>query len=104
MSQLVLRGDAGQFATRASFRLDQRTLTRASSQANFADKINQFSVQVSSGNWSIVGNAHATNPTTLNGAEVGESPMPLKDGDVIALKGRSSGKTAMALTVQIIAG
>ena len=42
------------------------------------------------------------NPTTLNGAEVGDSPMPLKDGDTIALKGRSSGKTAMELKVQIV--
>ena len=101
-AKLVLRGDAGEFATRATFRMDQKTLRRASSQANFADGMNQFTVQISGGSWSIVGNSKVANPTTLNGAEVGDSPMPLKDGDTIALKGRSSGKTAMELKVQIV--
>ena len=103
-AKLIMRGDRGEFATRATFRMDQKTLARASSQANFADGTNQFTVQVSGGNWSIVGNSKVANPTTLNGAEVGDSPMPLKDGDTIALKGRSSGKTAMELKVQIVMG
>ena len=101
-AKLVLRGDRGEFATRATFRMDQKTLARASSQANFADGTNQFTVQVSGGNWSIVGNSKVANPTTLNGSEVGDSPTPIKDGDTIALKGRSSGKTAMELKVQIV--
>lgn len=101
-AKLVFRGDTGEFATRVSFRMDQKTLQRASSQARFADGTNQFSVQVSGTDWSIVGNPKVANPTTLNGVEVGDSPMPLKDGDVIALKGRSSGKTAMELKVQIV--
>ncbi len=100
-AKLVLRGDTGEFATRASFRMDQKTLQRASSQARFADGTNQFSVELSGTSWSIVGNSKVANPTTLNGVEVGDSPTPLKDGDVIALKGRSSGKTAMELKVQI---
>jgi hypothetical protein len=82
--------------------MDQKTLARASSQANFADGTNQFTVQVSGGNWSIVGNSKVANPTTLNGEEIGDSPLPIKDGDTIALKGRSSGKTAMELKVQIV--
>lgn len=81
--------------------MDQKTLARASSQARFADGNNQFTVQVSGGCWSIVGNSKVANPTTLNGTEIGDAPTPLKDGDVIALKGRSSGKTAMELKVQI---
>ena len=101
-ARLVLRGDRGEFATRVEFRMDQKTLARASSQANFADGTNQFTVLVSGGNWSIVGNSKVANPTTLNGAEVGDSPTSLKDGDTIALKGRSSGKMAMELKVQIV--
>lgn len=81
--------------------MDQKTLKRVSSQARFADNSDQFSVVLSGGAWAIVGNGRAQNPTILNGREVGDSPMPLKDGDVIALKGRSSGKTAMELMVQI---
>lgn len=100
-SRLVLRGDAGEFSTHATFRMDQKTLARVSSQARFADGNNQFTVQVSGGCWSIVGNSKVANPTTLNGTEIGDGPTPLKDGDVIALKGRSSGKTAMELKVQI---
>lgn len=100
-SVLTLTGDAGSFKTGASFCMDQKTLRRASTQANFADGNNQFSVNVTGGNWTIIGNVAAKNPTTLNGAEVGESPMPLKGGDVIALKGRASGKTAMEIKVQI---
>ncbi len=101
-AKLVLHGDRGEFVTRATFRMDQKTLVRASSQANFADKTNQFTVQISDGNWSIVGNSKVTNPTTLNGVEVSGSPMPIRDGDTIALKGRSSGKTAMTLKVHIV--
>lgn len=102
--KLVLRGDVGEFASRAKFRLDQNTLARVSSQANFADRANQFSVEVSDGGWLIVGNPAVTNPTTLNGIEIGASPTPIKDGDIVALKGRSSGKTAMKLTVRLVAG
>jgi pyruvate/2-oxoglutarate dehydrogenase complex dihydrolipoamide acyltransferase (E2) component len=102
MTRLIMRGDTGEFATRAAFRMDQKTLARASSQARFADGSNQFAVQVTDGNWSIVGNSKVANPTVLNGNEVGESPVQLKDGDVIALKGRSSGKIAMELKVQIV--
>ena len=104
LTQLVLKGDVGSWSTReSSFRLDQGTLMRVSSQANFADTNEQFSVQLVGGTWSVVGNPKVANPTTLNGVEVGASPMPLKDGDRIALKGRSSGKTAMELTVQLVA-
>jgi serine/threonine protein kinase len=102
MTRLIMRGDTGEFATRAAFRMDQKTLARASSQARFADGSNQFAVQVTDGIWSIVGNSKVANPTVLNGNEVGESPVQLKDGDVIALKGRSSGKIAMELKVQIV--
>ena len=101
--KLVLRGDVGEFASRAKFRLDQNTLARVSSQANFADRANQFSVEVSDGGWLIVGNPAVTNPTTLNGIEIGASPTPIKDGDIVALKGRLSGKTAMKLTVRLVA-
>ena len=101
--KLVLRGDVGEFVSRGKFRLDQNTLARASSQANFADRTNQFSVEVSEGGWSIVGNPAVMNPTTLNGVEIGASPTPIKDGDIVALKGRSSGKTAMKLTVRLVA-
>lgn len=102
MTKLIMRGDGGTFATRATFRMDQRTLARVSSQARFADGANQFTVQVSDGNWSIVGNPKVVNPTTLNGLAVGESPMALKDGDVIALRGRSSDESAMEIEVQIV--
>ena len=101
-TSLVLTGDAGTFKTRASFCLDQRTLRHVSSQANFADAANQFKVDVSGGEWTITGNTSAPNATVLNGTEVGADPKSLKSGDVIALKGRSSGKTAMSITVKLV--
>lgn len=101
-AKLVLTGDVGSFSTSAQFHMDQKTLKRVSSQAKFADPTNQFSVQVEDGKWSIIGNDSVPNPSTLNGVELGSSTQPLKDGDVIALKGRNSGKTAMEIKVQIV--
>ena len=100
-TRLCLTGDSGSFDTGTSFVLGQKTLGKVSSQARFADGNRQFEVCFNAGSWAIVGNDGAINKTTLNGAEVGSAPLPLKAGDVIALLGKS-GKTAMEVRVSFL--
>ena len=76
-------------------------LRRVSSQAKFADGSNQFTVERNGGRWAVVANLNATNLTTVNGRELDASPMPVNNGDIINLKGRSSGKLAMSLRVEV---
>ena len=97
--ELVLNGDAGAFTTRTSFRFDQNTLKRISSEANYADVECQFDVLRQDGHWYIQANEKAANATTVCGDVIGAGLRRLYDGDVIALLGRKSGNTAMRLTV-----
>ena len=99
--RLVLEGDAGAFSTGATFRMDQRTLQRVSLQARFADKDNQFTVRLTDGVWSVAAGQDTANATTLNGTVLEGDPAPLRTGDVIALRGRASGKTAMEIRVTL---
>lgn len=99
-SRLTLKGDVGSFSTSTSFIIDQVLLRRVSSQAKFADGSNQFTLEKSGGRWLIKPNAAATNLTVVNGRDVSSSAC-LNTGDIINLKGRTSGKLAMGLEVRI---
>lgn len=98
--KLTLVGDLGSFTTSTSFVIDQILLRRISSQAKFADGSNQFTVEPSAGRWTLIANPSAINLTVVNGREIAES-VPIGNGDIINLKGRSSGKLAMGLRAEI---
>jgi len=101
IGKLTLVGDIGSFATSTPFIIDQVLLRRVSSQAKFADGSNQFTVEKDGGNWIIVANMEAANLTAVNGRELDKTPMRINTGDIINLKGRTSGKLAMALRVEV---
>lgn len=98
---LTFTGDVGSFTTSMPFVMDQTVLKLVSSQARFADGSNQFSVSNDGATWTITANPSAANLTAVNGREIGNAPVKIASGDVINLKGRSSGKLAMQLQVEI---
>ena len=99
--KLTLVGDVGSFTTSTPFVIDQVLLRAVSSQAKFADGTNQFTVEKDSGGWTVTANTAATNMTAVNGRELGSAPMRISSGDIINLKGRTSGKLALALRVEV---
>ena len=99
-NELQLIGDLEVFRTHASIALGRNVLKRVSSEARFSDAENQFSVELESGFWNLKTNPNAQNLTTLNGSVLpSDESVALANGDVIALVGRRSGKTAMPLSV-----
>ena len=101
-SGITLSGDAGTFTTKSNFTFDRFILGKVSTQAKFADNDNQFKVMNKKGKWMIVSNPAAVNFTAVNGnALEDDSPVELKLNDVIALKGKASGKIAMQIKVEL---
>ena len=100
-SELTIVGDIGRFSTKTSFVLDQGILRRVSSMAKFADNEKQFEVVVKHNKWKICSNDSAPNYTCLNESVLSNKLVDISDGDKICLKGKSSGKTAMELKVNI---
>ncbi len=100
-NKLILTGDIGAFTTRISFVFDQRVLRKVSSEARFADGENQFAVRKDGRVWQIQGNPSSVNQTTLNGVVLSGGARALKSGDVIAVKGRTSGAVALKITVSL---
>jgi hypothetical protein len=99
---LTIHGDAGSFSTKIAFVLDQSVLRRVSSFAKFADPVKQFELTVNAkGIWKINSNSDAPNYTCLNENILDEKFVPINSGDVISLKGKSSGKKAMSLAIEI---
>ena len=100
-NKLILTGDIGAFTTRINFVFDQHVLRKVSSEARFADGENQFAVQKDGRVWQIQGNPSSVNQTTLNGVVLSGGARALKSGDVIAVKGRTSGAVALKITVSL---
>lgn len=99
---LTLVGDVGRFTTKTSFVLDQAMLKRLSKDARYADSVEQFRIVAEKGSWSIRPNCEAANYTCLNDVVLEDAAgEALSDGDVISLRGRASGKSAMKLAVRI---
>ena len=99
---LTLIGDLGKFTTKTSFVLDQAILKRLSKDAKYADSVEQFRIVAGRLSWKIKPNCGAANDTCLNDSVLeDESGETLADNDVISLRGKASGKTAMPLTVKI---
>ena len=98
---LTIIGDIGKFSTKTGFVLDQGILRRVSSMAKFADNVKQFELAVRGSNWRINSNDSAPNYTCLNEDILSSKFVEVKDGDVICLKGKSSGKKAMELKIKI---
>ena len=101
LSTLIIKGNIGEFTTKTGFVLDQNMLKKVSSDAKYSDSVDQFSVHVEHGKWQIFANADAANMTCLNGKELGGARVDIADNDIVELKGRSSGKTAMRLELHI---
>ncbi len=98
---LRLTGDRGVVESRISLDMGRPLLENASSEARFASYM-QFSLnRLSLSQWSIAPCPDTSALTTLNGQELTEET-ELHDGDRIGLRGRSSGRTAMQLTVNFI--
>ena len=101
LSTLIIKGNIGEFTTKTGFVLDQNMLKKVSSDAKYSDSVDQFSVHVEHGKWQIFANTDAANMTCLNGKELGSARVDITDNDIVELKGRSSGKTAMRLELHI---
>lgn len=97
-----LTGDIGKVLIRLDMDLGKNSLGIASSQANFAER-DQFHLAQKAGKWYISPCAgEVRNLTALNGEPV-DAERELHAGDVICLMGKTSGKKAMELTVEIVA-
>lgn len=98
---LKLTGDTGKVLLRLDMDLGRHSLGIASSQARYAER-DQFHLSQKDGHWYISPCAgEVRNLTALNGTPVTER-CELQEGDVICLMGKSSGKTAMELTVNLV--
>lgn len=94
---LLLSGDVGSMKILLNMDLGKDGLGRISSQARFAHRA-QFRVECRDEHWYLNPCAGTPNATALNG-DILEKEVPLNEGDMIALKGRASGKIAMQLRV-----
>ena len=99
--KIVLTGDKGAFSTRLEFIVDQSVLKNITSLAKYADSYEQFRILPHAAGWYAYGNMNALNLTFLNGHQLTRVNEKLKDGDVIQLKGKSSGKLVDIATVEI---
>lgn len=101
-SQLTLKGDIGTFVTKSNFIVDSNTLRRVSSESRFADSTCQFTVLVNGNNWKIKSNVNAANYTAINGNGIADSnEYSITTGDIISVKGKTSGKVAMEIAVSV---
>lgn len=89
---ITLFGDCGTFSTKIGFVIDMNTLKRVTTNAKYADHVEQFSLNVNGSHWEMKINPDAANITCVNGKEVDKETIILNNDDTIQLKGRSSGK------------
>ena len=95
-----MKGDIGQVTTKTNFIIDSQMLKRVTSESKYADSTCQFTVIVKEDKWHVKSNLTANNFTAKNGIGINDSNMhPIATGDVLSVKGKSSGKTAMKLAV-----
>ena len=102
MTPIVLSGDLGSFSTKIGFVIDMNTLKRITSNAKYADHVEQFTLNINKNAWEIKSNVDASNITCVNGNDIGSNAIELKNDDVIQLKGRSSGKMINLAKVVLI--
>ena len=102
VGKIVLSGDKGTFSTRLEFVIDQSVLKNITSFAKYADNYEQFRIVPRDFTWSAYSNGTALNETYLNGSKMSTSYDKLKNGDVIQLKGKSSGKLVDIAKVEIV--
>jgi len=96
---LIISGPRGSVRLNVRTSLGRHLLRQVSEEAIHADP-HQFSVEPRGGDWWIIPAADAHAQTTVNDTAL-EAPAMLKDSDIIALRGRKSGKSAMRITVQL---
>lgn len=95
---LILSGPLGSVRLNIRTSLGRHLLGQVSRDANHAD-LHQFSVEPRGGEWWIIPKVEAHAHTAVNNAVL-EASTTLKGGDTISLRGRTSGKSAMEITVQ----
>jgi len=95
---LKLRGEAGAVSIRFAMDLGRASLANASAEARYAER-DQFRVCPRGGAWYISPcPGQLRNYTAVNGEPL-TAERQLAEGDTVCLMGRSSGRTAMHLTV-----
>lgn len=98
---LKLTGEAGAVSVRFAMDLGRASLAAASAEARYAER-DQFHVFPREGGWYISPCAgEPRNYTAVNGTPL-TAEQKLAEGDTICLMGKSSGRTAMSLTVSFI--
>jgi len=102
LGKIVLTGDKGKFSTRLEFIVDQSVLRNITSLAKYADSYEQFRILPRGNSWYAYGNMNVLNMTFLNGNKLTGVNQKLNTGDVIQLKGKSSGKIVDLVTVEIV--
>ena len=102
LGKIVLTGDKGKFSTRLEFIVDQSVLKNITSLAKYADSYEQFRLIPRGNSWYAYGNMDVLNMTFLNGNKLTGVNQKLNTGDVIQLKGKSSGKIVDLATVEIV--
>ena len=86
--RLVLTGDLGQLSCGIRTKLGSTILARLSSEAQFAERDEQFTVFPCDSDWFVVPRMDTKNFTLLNGSAIfGEAR--LNDGDALALGSRT---------------
>ena len=101
VGKIILSGDKGTFSTRLEFIIDQSVLKNITSFAKYADNYEQFRILPHGNSWYAYGNMDALNLTFLNGHELTDVNKKLNAGDIIQLKGKSSGKLVDIAKVEI---
>jgi serine/threonine protein kinase len=94
---IKLTGDRGELTRKIGATLGGGALGEIHSEGKFASP-EQFYLRRAENKWFISPNKNAKNITTVNGNPLSEE-IPLNNGDIIALKGKT--KTAMQLTVTL---
>lgn len=98
---LVLTGDAGAVSIRLEMDLGRASLAPTSAEARYAER-DQFHVSAREGVWYIAPcPGQPRNLTAVNGTPL-TAELPLAEGDTICLMGKTSGRTAMPLTVSFL--
>lgn len=101
-NSLTLVGNRGTFSTKIDFDINKKILDKVTFDSKYANPNWQFKILNSpTSGWFIAPNNLADNLTCLNGQPIKIKSTKLKNGDIICLKGRISGKTAMNLKVKI---
>lgn len=102
-TSITISGDCGKITTSVGFVLDQNTLRRVSSNAKFADSVEQFALTTEDNKWFISANEAATNDTCLNGKVLTSEKVELDEDEVneIDIKGKASGKIVKLAKITI---